>query len=495
MATSIEPQPVMARDTPLAGARAALLLLLAINLFNYIDRQVLAAVLPKVHSDLLAGDDYAKTKLGWLTTAFFVSYMVLSPLFGWLGDRMSRWFLVAVGVILWSLASGASGLAATYVLLLLTRCFVGVGEAAYGPTAPTLISDLYPVKVRGWVLSWFYMAIPVGGALGYTLGGLVADTSLGWRWAFYLVVPPGLLLGVLCLLMREPARGQADSGTRAVEKPGLANYLVLARTPSYVLNTLGMTAMTFAVGGIAIWMPTYIYEREARFQLTSEAIETLGQARSKVPQGVLAKIQPLLGKEYQGEKQYEQALAALLTPDETKSYKQAIADAVREPKLGPINTLFGAIVVLSGLAATLLGGFAGDWLRPRFPSSYFLVSGITMILAFPLILLVLVVPFPACWGVIFAAVFCLFFNTGPTNTILANVTHPAIRSSAFALNILIIHALGDVISPVIMGVIADLWSMQWAFALVSLVTVLGGVLWLWGGRHLERDTALAPTRI
>jgi len=495
MASRVQPESVAARDTPLPGARAALLLLLAINLFNYIDRQVLAAVLPKIETDFLAGDDYAKTKLGWLTTAFLVSYMVLAPLFGWLGDRMSRWLLVAVGVILWSLASGASGLAASYVLLLLTRCFVGVGEAAYGPTAPTLISDLYPVKVRGWVLSWFYMAIPVGGALGYSLGGLVADTSWGWRWAFYLVVPPGLLLGFLCLLMREPKRGQAESGTHAVDRVGIGNYLVLARTPSYVLNTLGMTAMTFAVGGIAIWMPTYIYEREARFYLTSEVVERLSGGDPAVPGQVLAKVQPLEGKEYRTEKQYKQALANLLAPDEIKSYQQVISDGVREPKLGPINMVFGAIVVLSGIAATLSGGLAGDWLRPRFPSSYFLVSGVSMILAFPMILLVLVVPFPACWALIFAAVFCLFFSTGPTNTILANVTHPAIRSSAFALNILIIHALGDAISPVIMGVIADLWSMQWAFALVSLVVVLGGVLWLCGGKHLERDTALAPTRI
>jgi MFS family permease len=483
----------MTRDTPLPGARAALILLLAINLFNYIDRQVLAAVLPKIESAFLAGDDYAKTKLGWLTFAFLLSYMILSPLFGWLGDRMSRWLLVAVGVILWSLASGATGLAVSYVLLLLTRCFVGVGEAAYGPTAPTLISDLYPVKVRGWVLAWFYMAIPVGGALGYALGGTVAD-SWGWRWAFYLVVPPGLLLGFLCLLMREPARGQAESGTRAIEEVGWANYLVLARTPSYVFNTLGMTAMTFAVGGIAIWMPTYIYEREAKLKLTSEVIETLAGSHD-VPRKVLDKLQPLLGKEYRTEKEYKQALAELLTPDEIESYQQVIADEVREPKLGPINKYFGAIVVVSGIIATLLGGLAGDWLRPRFPGSYFLVSGISMILAFPMILLVLVVPFPACWAVIFVAVFCLFFNTGPTNTILANVTHPAIRSSAFAVNILIIHALGDAISPVVMGVVADLWSMQWAFALVSLVTVVGGVLWLWGGRYLERDTALAPTRI
>jgi len=109
--------PTSGIQKSMPGARVALLLLLAINLFNYIDRQVLAAVLPKIKDDFLKDDPFANTKLGWLTTAFLVSYMVLAPIFGWLGDRMSRWFLVAVGVLLWSLASGASGLAEMYLLL------------------------------------------------------------------------------------------------------------------------------------------------------------------------------------------------------------------------------------------------------------------------------------------------------------------------------------------------------------------------------------------
>ena len=137
----------------LPGARTALLLLLAINLFNYIDRYILAAILPTVETAFLQDDGNAKTKLGLLTTAFLVAYMLLAPLFGWLGDRMSRWWLIAIGVILWSLASGASGVTSLFVgsiafgywALLVTRCFVGVGEAAYGPVAPSLISDLFAV--------------------------------------------------------------------------------------------------------------------------------------------------------------------------------------------------------------------------------------------------------------------------------------------------------------------------------------------------------------
>jgi MFS family permease len=425
----------------LPGARAALVLLLAINMFNFIDRQVLASVETDIEEAFFPESDYPRDpvtkerldktiegKIGSLNSAFMFSYMIIAPLFGWLADRTSRWLLIGIGVLLWSLASGASGLATGFVVLWITRCFVGIGEGAYGPVAPTLISDLYPVSKRGSKLAWFYVAIPVGSALGYVLGGLVAKIMGDWRWAFYVVVPPGILLGVLCFLMREPPRGQADATTTS-RAAGLKDYLTILRTPSYTLNTLGMTAMTFAMGGIAFWMPRYVFKF----------------------------------REW-GDK-------------------------------GTVNILFGAIVVVAGLGATLLGGWAGDRLRGRFPGSYFLVSGTGMIVGFPLVLLVLWTPFPLAWIFVFLACFALFFNTGPTNTILANVTHPAVRASAFALNIFIIHALGDAVSPAIIGLISGYASMNVGFMVVSGMFLLSGTFWLWGARYLERDTALAPTRL
>jgi MFS family permease len=172
------PVPAPGRPAAVPGAWAALVLLVCMNLFNYIDRQVLAAVEPEVRRVLLAPDDpNQKTKMGLLSTAFLVSYMLIAPLFGWLAERYPRWKLIAVGVLLWSLATGASGLAITFAMMLLTRCFVGIGEGAYGPVAPTLLSDFYPVSVRGRVLAVFYAAIPVGGALGYALGGQMAAWS------------------------------------------------------------------------------------------------------------------------------------------------------------------------------------------------------------------------------------------------------------------------------------------------------------------------------
>ncbi|MDP9172532.1 MAG: MFS transporter [Planctomycetota bacterium] len=407
------------------NARLSLALLLSINLFNYVDRTVLAAVVPRIRETFFpnAGVHGDLGLTGTLATAFILSYMIAAPIFGWLADRMSRWVLAGISVILWSIFTGCSGLATTFTVLVMTRAMVGIGEAGYGPSAPTIIADLYPVERRGSVLAWFYMAIPVGSAVGYVLGGQIA-AMLNWRWAFFAVVPPGILMGLLCFFMKDPARG---SGNQAAPRPTARwkDYLKLLRNRSYVLDTLGMAAMTFAIGGISFWMPTYI------------------------------------------------------------------AEVRRAGDLAHVNLVFGGITIVAGIAATLLGGIAGDKLRPRYSGSYFLVSGIGILLACPFVLLMLVVPFPYAWGCFFVAEFFLFFNTGPSNTILANVTHPSVRATAFAMNIFVIHALGDAPSPPLLGSIADHFGWNAAFCVVTALLAIGGVLWLIGSQFLAEDGAAA----
>jgi MFS family permease len=430
---SSSPTPTASATATPGVARWSLALLLGINLFNYIDRQVLAAVLPQIKREFQASDD----EMGWLATVFLLSYMCFAPLFGRLAERYGRWLLVGVGVILWSLASGASGLATSITIMLFTRAFVGIGEAAYGPAAPTIISDLFPQERRGRVLAWFYVAIPVGSALGYLLGGQVLNFGYSWHWAFFVVVPPGLLLGVLALVMRDPPR--IASAEELPKSHLLADYRKLIRIRSYLFNTAGMTAMTFALGGLAFWMPDYIVWRHE--------VEGLIDSNSK------------------------------------EAVDAATAAA---------NSIFGPIIVLSGLLGTLAGGWVGDKLRPRWPGSYFLVSGIAMILSFPLVALLPFVPFPTAWGLIFVACVGLFFNTGPTNTILANVTHPSIRAAGFALNIFIIHALGDAISPQVIGVLNVYFgNNNVGIVAVSFTILLGGILWLLGARYLQEDTQQA----
>jgi len=151
--------------------------------------------------------------------------------------------------------------------------------------------------------------------------------------------------------------------------------------------------------------------------------------------------------------------------------------------------IFGGITVFAGLTATLSGGILGDCLRKRFPGSYFLISGIGVMIAFPFSVAMLFTPFPSAWVLMFVAVFFLFFNTGPSNTALANVTHPSVRATAFALNILVIHALGDATAPPLIGAVADRTNMNVAFLVVSAMMLVAGVLWLYGAKFLPSDTA------
>ena len=404
----------------ISGADSALLLLLGINLFNYIDRQILAALEPDIRATFFAaGDVNAMTKTGLLGVAFFVTYMISAPILGLLADRISRWIIVGLAVILWSLASGCSGLAATFAILFATRIFVGIGEGGYGPAAPTILSDLFPIERRGRIMAIFYTAIPVGSALGYVIGGLVG-AHLGWRWAFYLVTPPGLLLGLLCFWQRDP-RVAAHHLVQESPRRRLANYVRLFRTRSYLINCIAQTLMTFVTGGLGFWASAYLRYRN------------------------------------------------------------------QSPNVG--MTIFGLITVVAGLVSTLLGGIIADKLRSRVPGSYFWVSGIGMLIAGPFFIATLYIPFPAAWIPMFVAIFFLFLNTGPSNTALANVSLPAVRATAFAVNIFVIHALGDVQAFWLLGYIGGHTNMHVAFLFVSGMIFASGLAWLIGAKYLPADTA------
>jgi MFS family permease len=252
------------------GAAFGLAILSFVNLFNYLDRFVVSALFESLKHSELALTDF---KLGFLMTSFLVVYMVAAPVFGVLGDRRSRPRLIAFGVAVWSLATALSGFAGGYVSLLAARATVGIGEAAYGTISPSLLSDYYPAKERGRVMAIFFCAIPVGSALGYVVGGLM-DAHFGWRSAFFVAGTPGLLLAALCLKLRDPPRGAQDdraaapaaAATVPAAPPGAAGgargvmtvYVNLIRNAPYALTVFGYAAYTFAVGGLAAWMPAFL---------------------------------------------------------------------------------------------------------------------------------------------------------------------------------------------------------------------------------------------
>jgi MFS family permease len=231
-----------------------LFLLTGLNLLNYVDRSVVMAVRTPLAAEfhLSYGDS------GRVATAFMVGYFITAPFFGYLGDRFSRKWLIAFGIFVWSLGTVLTGYATGFVVLLLVRMLVGLGEASYATISPSLISDSFSSTKRNNALTIFYVAIPVGYALGYLLGGEVY-ARWDWRHAFIFAGLPGLLLALVLLPFEEPRRGQSDTlKGEVLIKPTWRDYRKLFVNPSYQLVIWGYVAYTFCTGAFAFWAPTFL---------------------------------------------------------------------------------------------------------------------------------------------------------------------------------------------------------------------------------------------
>ena len=403
----------------MTSASRLLWILFAVNLFNYIDRQILFAVFPAVKIDLQLSD----TQLGLLASAFMWVYLSAAPVFGVLADRGSRPRLMGLGVGIWSAATALSGVIRSYTQLLLGRAVVGIGEASYGSVAPAMLSDAFEPAHRGRALAIFSMAIPVGSALGYLLGG-VFERAFGWRAAFFIVGIPGLWLAWTVGRLSDVARGgSAITGAAPARTPAprLADYLELIRTRSYLLNCFAMTAMTFAVGGLAAWVPTYLVR-------------------------------------------------------------------IRGMGLAEANLVFGILTLVSGLGGTMAGGWLGDRLVARLPTAYFLVSGAGLAISVPFAAGVILLD-DRTWVLvaIFLAEVFIFLNTGPLNAIIADVSRSEVRATAYAMNIFVIHALGDAISPAIVGMVSDRVGLATAFWIAPGALALAALFCFWGMRTYVAD--------
>lgn len=385
--------------------RAALIVLTALNLLNYADRNVLFAVQPLVQVEF----HVSNAQIGYLTSAFLGFYMVAAPFVGPLADRYSRKLIIVVGALFWSALTLLTAVTHNYTELLIRHTLVGVGEATFVTIAPTFVADLFHENVRGRILGVFYLAIPVGSAAGYLLGGYLAPQH-GWRFPFYIAAAPGFLLAMIVLLLKEPERGQFDS---IQETPERGTILGLGRNPAFLTSTLGMAAMTFSLGGIQVWMPKFLY---------SERHYTLEAA----------------------------------------------------------NFAFGIIIVIDGIAAALAGGWLGDYLLKRWKSSYYLVSAASMLLGIPVMIVALFTKGRLMMPAIGVAAFFLLLNTAPLNAAVINSVGAHIRATALAVNIFIIHILGDVPSPTMMGWVADKRSLQTAFVLPVIAMGISSAILFYG---------------
>ena len=429
-------------ETPAAqrAARYALVILTLINLFNYLDRWVVAAVVESIKKSELHLSD---TQIGFIATGFIIVYTLTSPLFGAFGDRRARPPLIALGVAVWSIATSLAGFARGFLSLFIARSGVGVGEAAYGTIAPALLADFFPLEKRGRVLAVFFSAIPIGSAAGYVLGGLV-DQHFGWRAAFWIAGAPGLLLALLVMLVKDPPRGlhdvvrESEVGSRESEFDAenvasishtppppphspLHAYRDLFRNRPFILTAFGYGAYTFALGGLAFWMPAFL--ERVRGMPRSEATVT-----------------------------------------------------------------FGAIALVTGFVGTFAGGWIGDLFLRRTKQSYLWVSGIATLIAAPATYIAVSNPDRAIYlpAIAIAEVF-IFMSTGPVNSAIINVVKPGERATALGLSVLIMHLVGDIPSPPLIGMVSDHTSLEKAFMLVPLAIVVAGGIWTytaWRGREI-----------
>ena len=407
------------------SASLGLAILSFINLFNYLDRYVVSALVESLkHSELALSD----AELGSLMSGFLIVFTLVAPIFGALGDRRSRPRLIAFGVGVWSVATALSGFAGSFAALFAARASVGIGEAAYVTIVPSLLSDYFPLSQRGRVMAIFFCAIPVGSALGYVVGGLI-DVHFGWRAAFFVAGVPGLVLAILCLGLRDPPRGSQDGDSPApatapaaarAKSSNLATYRQLLRNRPYVLTILGYAAYTFALGGLAFWMPAFL-----------ERVRGIPRSEATVS--------------------------------------------------------FGAIVVITGFIGTFVGGWLGDYCAKYSKQAYLWISAIATLVAAPFAWFALTAASSTLYLVCMViAQLLMFLSTGPINATIVNLVRPTERASANALGVFTIHVLGDVPSPWLIGKVSDISSLSQAVKIVPVAILVSAAIWGWAARAQAR---------
>ncbi|MEO8552743.1 MAG: MFS transporter [Kofleriaceae bacterium] len=431
---------------------AVLALLTGLNLLNYIDRYVVAAVLPKIQeSPATGGLGLSNVEGGLLFTAFLLGYFITSPFFGARADKGKRTGLIAFGVIVWSIATLATGLTHSFTTMLIARVCVGVGEASYATLAPTIIDDLTPPDQKSRTLSIFYLAIPVGSALGFVLGGAF-EKAWGWRAAFFIAGGPGIALALLCLLIKEPSRKLREDKASITDSIG-----TLSRIPLFRRAVLGYCAYTGAVSAFAAWAPTFIANRFA----ASVHYEMVG--------GVL----------------------------------RVVVDKAAAMTSSSASIIFGGVTVVGGALGTIIGGRWADAAMKTGPlvtedtawnarenklaiNSQLKVCAWGMIIAAPLTAVAFGMPTPLLFFICaFFAEIGLFLSTSPVSAIGLRSVPPELRASAMAAMIFAIHLFGDLWSPTVLGILSDVLISS--VAMMALPLTFAWSAYLWWPRAKEAD--------
>lgn len=348
-------------------------------------------------------------KVALLTSGFFWCYMFAAPVAGVLADRWPRKWIMVAGAIVWSAATLLTAVTNDFRTLMIRHVIVGIGEATFVTIAPGFLSDYYGEERRGRVMAILYFAIPVGSALGYIIGGYLSERH-GWRSPFYVSAIPGFVLAVLLAFVGEPVRGAADHIQETRER---GTVFGLLHNGAFWTATLGMAMVTFALGGLQVWMPTFL-------------------------------------------------------------------SRVRGLPLERANLVFGAIVAITGITATLLGGWISDYRLRHNAGAHYRVSAWSLLLGGPAMLLAISGTGAFMFPAIFVAAFLLLLNTGPLNAAVVTSVGAHIRATAVAVNLFTIHLLGDAFSPAMIGLISTHSSLQRGFLAAVVAVLLGAIVLFYG---------------
>ena len=450
--------------TAIPGGMDSLMILTVVNLFNYIDRYLPSALKSQIQEDLGLTDLQTSLPL----TAFILVYMFTSPLFGYLADHgWSRKRLIAFGVFVWSIAAASSSLATNYAGFLVTRCVVGIGEAAYGTISPAMIADYFPPAYRTKALSFFYLAIPVGSALGYGLGGELGSIGvLGWRGAFAICALPGVGLAIASLFLADPERGSSDNIVAGSEVAKLDKVSVISPT-SYVLRS-------------NVEMPSVSTPSQNIASANSDFSNNSDDAEITPPLSPVPKIDPLPLSQViwilYNNKDYFYVVTSTtfiaFGAGGMADWFPTFMERYYGYSTSGAALIIGGMTVVGGIFGVTSGAAISRIFKEQalLPNAEMFVQAVSMIFCTFFAFLAFYSNSNATVTVflLFLTQYFLWFYTGPSNSIVTSVDL-SVRTRAFGLLILINHGLGDALSPSVIGALSDSFDLRAALAIIPFM--------------------------
>eukprot|EP01041_Mallomonas_annulata_P009591 gene9591-19934_t len=440
--------PIQQSHVRREGARYALILLTFINMLSFADRYVISSVKELIKEDLNLSD--AETALP--ATGMVFVYMVFAVIFGWISDKqlMDRRVLLATAVIFWSISTSLAGVAKNIQELVLLRSLIGVGEAAYATIVPPMIADFFPIHERNVAFGIFYVALPVGGALGYAAGGILGS-AYGWRTAFLACGFPGLFAALLIFGIKNPPRSENDVQNNVTNNQSTQSGAINQET-----NSIGDKLFP---SDSTIWLKS---ENQLQVLLTEFNMIISNRYFMICVWGQTANCFGVGG------------LADWLSSFLIRFNNSSVSEA---------GLIVGASTVIGGLMGNIIGAKVAEHYQHKIRNAFFLVPALFTIPA--AIFLFFAINIPNSKGLtyflIFLAQICMWTYIAPTAAIITNVIPSELRGRACGLQIFIMHILGDVISPPIIGALSDSsGSLKDALQITWITILLAGVLWFYG---------------